>query len=179
MLSPLRSNCATNYTHTQNTDTTPVAASQKLSAQATDSDDNASKLSREPQKIGHQKISQKHSHFTWHSLDTWWGFEIAALVLAFASFVALILVLQRWDKRSQQQWSYSHLTLNDLVAILSTVTRASLLVPVAGAISQAKWTWYSAPRGRALESFEVIDQSSRGVGPGAACACFGIRDVAI
>jgi hypothetical protein len=90
------------------------------------------------------------------------GFEIAALVLAFASFIALKLVLQQWDKRPQQQWSYNHLTLNGLVAILSTVTRASLLVPVAGAISQAKWTWFSAPRGQTLESFEVIDQSSRG-----------------
>lgn len=139
-----------------------VAASPDLSAQAADSHDNASKLSTEPQKTGHQKLPQKHSHFTWNSLDTWWGFEIAALVLAFASFIALILVLQQWDKRPQQQWSYSHLTLNGLVAILSTVTRASLLVPVAGAISQAKWTWFSAPRGRALESFEVIDQSSRG-----------------
>lgn len=118
----------------------PVAASREFSAQAADSYNNTSKLSTEPEKIGHQKFSQKHSHFTWHSLDTWWGVEIAALVLAFASSIALILVLQRWDKRPQQQWSYSHLTLNGLVAILSTVTRASLLVPVAGAISQAKWT---------------------------------------
>jgi hypothetical protein len=140
----------------------PIAASQEPSAQAADSYDNVSKPSTEPKKLRHQKFSQKHSHFTWNSLDTWWGFEIAALVLAFASFVALILILQRWDKRPQQQWSYSHLTLNGLVAILSTVTRASLLVPVAGAISQAKWTWFSTPRGRALESFEVIDQSSRG-----------------
>ena len=144
----------------------PVASSRDLSVQAAASHDNTPQLSTDPQKKGHGNVSQKHSHITWHSLDTWWGFEIASLVLSFASFVALILLLQQWDKRPPQQWSYSHLTLNGLVAILSTVTRAALLVPVAAAISQAKWTWFSAPKqratGRALEALEVIDQSSRG-----------------
>jgi hypothetical protein len=60
------------------------------------------------------------------------------MIISFASFVALIVLLQ--------QWSYSHLTLNSLVAILSMVTRTTLLVPVAAAISHGKWTLFSAPR---------------------------------
>ncbi len=104
---------------------------------------------------------------TWHLPQTWWGFELAAIALSCMAFAALTVVLQTFDGQPQQAWPYNHLTLNGLVALLSTFTRTALLVPVAAAISQEKWLWFfpqkrSRSTGRPLEHLEVIDQASRG-----------------
>jgi hypothetical protein len=53
------------------------------------------------------------------------------------------------------------ITLNTITAILSTVGRASLLLPVAECISQQKWAWFSGSV-RPLTELEAFDQGSRG-----------------
>ena len=60
-----------------------------------------------------------------------WSLELLAILLLVAVFVTLLIVLQQYNGRTQTAWSYHHLILNGLVALLSTITRAALLVLIA------------------------------------------------
>jgi hypothetical protein len=96
-----------------------------------------------------------------------WTFELLSTLLSFLAFLALVIVLQHYSGRSQTAWPYQRLTLNGLVALLSTVTRVALLVPVAQSLGQGKWNWYSSTKqGKAdrkpLGDLEIFDDASRG-----------------
>ena len=100
-----------------------------------------------------------------HVPRTWWDFEVASISISFLTFVALVIVLQQYDGQPQIAWPYNQLTLNGLVALLSTITRATLMIPIASAISQSKWTWFTPKKsgiGRPLDDLELIDSASRG-----------------
>ena len=99
------------------------------------------------------------------SFFRWWLPELFASLLSVASLVSLIAVLRHYHGRGVQDLRLpSSLTLNGLVAILSTITRASLLVPIGSAISQEVWLRLSKSqkgRGR-LQDLEFSDAASRG-----------------
>lgn len=59
-----------------------------------------------------------------------WAFEVVVLVLALGAFAAIVVVLWIYNGEESPAWQYS-INLNSLVAILSTVLRAALMVPVA------------------------------------------------
>ena len=113
-----------------------------------------------------EKPVTNHLSRSWALLESGWVLELTAILISFLSFAALVAVLLVYDNQPQQSWSSSHLTLNGLVAILSTITRASLLVPVASAVSQSKWSWFlparSAVKGRPLRDLNYFDDASRG-----------------
>ena len=99
----------------------------------------------------------------------WWVPEIFATVLSVASLIALIALVWNYQGRSLDQ---SHLpaslTLNGLVAIISTINRAALMVPVGSVMSQEVWLWLSsrsnssARHGGRLKDLEISDSASRG-----------------
>ena len=94
-----------------------------------------------------------------------WLPELFASLLSVASFVSLIAVLRHYQGRGIHDLHLpSSLTLNGLVAILSTLIRVSLMVPIGSAISQEVWLWLSKPqnnRGQ-LQNLEFSDAASRG-----------------
>ena len=99
--------------------------------------------------------------------STWWGLEITSTILSLVAFTGLILILGHCDGHPQEDWLYNHLTLNGLVALLSTITRATLLVPVTSAVSQGKWVRFCPTRqkptkGQRLSDLGIIDEASRG-----------------
>ena len=99
------------------------------------------------------------------SFFRWWLPELFASLLSVASLISLIAVLRHYHGRGIQDLRLpSSLTLNGLVAILSTLTRASLMVPIGSAISQDVWLWLSKPqKGRGqLQDLEFSDAASRG-----------------
>jgi hypothetical protein len=53
------------------------------------------------------------------------------------------------------------ITLNTIIAILSTVSRVCLLFPVAECISQQKWVWFSGSA-KPLTELETFDRGGRG-----------------
>jgi hypothetical protein len=97
--------------------------------------------------------------------QSWWPFEIIAAVVSALAMAALIGVLYRYDGRVVQDLPLS-LTLNSVVAILATVSRTALMIPVASGISQWKWSWFhphgAILRGKKLEDLETFDNASRG-----------------
>lgn len=101
---------------------------------------------------------------------SWWLLELLASTVSLIGLVALVTVLWRYDGRPVETCNYGVLTFNGLVALLATITRAALMVPVAEAVSQEKWNGFSGvnqPKerkihGRKLRDLDVIDGASRG-----------------
>jgi hypothetical protein len=82
--------------------------------------------------------------------------------------MALALVVRRYEGRPIQEINLpKSLQLSAIVAALSTVTRVALIVPVASALSQDSWLWFSNPKQRfsghsRLKDLELMDNASRG-----------------
>ena len=94
--------------------------------------------------------------------------EILATLLSTVTLISIIVVLHRYEHRALQDLDLpSGLTLNGLIALLSTILRVTLMVPVGSALSQELWLWLrqrsrdSNPR-RELQDLEISDAASRG-----------------
>ena len=99
------------------------------------------------------------------SFFQWWLPELFASLLSVASLIFLIAVLRHYHGRGIHDLHLpSSLTLNGLVAILSTLTRVSLMVPIGSAISQELWLRLSEPQKdrSQLQDLEFSDAASRG-----------------
>lgn len=103
------------------------------------------------------------------SLRGWWP-EILAALCALIALAALVALVRYYRGRSID-WpspdSQYNPSLNGLIALLSTIARAALLIPVASALSQDVWLCLSdgsrglAGRGQ-LRDLEISDDASRG-----------------
>ncbi|RAQ99693.1 hypothetical protein DDE82_007996 [Stemphylium lycopersici] len=91
-----------------------------------------------------------------------WVWEITAAVFSLTCLVAIIIVLRTHQEKSLASWHFVYdITLNTLVALLSTLSRTALIVPVASCISQLKWIHLvSSPR--PLRELQIFDDASRG-----------------
>lgn len=92
----------------------------------------------------------------------WWLPELFASSLAFASLVSIVAVLRAYRGRDIQDIQLPrYLTLNGLIAIIATISRAALMVPVGSVMSQECWLWLSKSGGL-LVDIENFDDASRG-----------------
>lgn len=100
------------------------------------------------------------------SFFRWWLFELLASVISIASLISLVLVLRHYSGRGLQELDLPYsLTLNGIVAAISTVNRVALMVPVGAAMSQEAWLWFSRQKGvcrSRLADLEDSDAASRG-----------------
>jgi hypothetical protein len=88
-----------------------------------------------------------------------WALETLSLGASILFLGALAVVLWLFDGRPI--WDYQSVTLNTVVAILSTAAKAAILVAVANCIGQWKWILFSGTP-RRLVDFERIDEATRG-----------------
>ncbi|ROW05791.1 hypothetical protein VMCG_05221 [Cytospora schulzeri] len=88
--------------------------------------------------------------------------EILSLLLATASLIALVVLLKEYENNSSPLWSIGNwgVTLNAVVSIISIIFRGTLLMPVARAISQFSWIWFTQPK--PLRDLATYDAASRG-----------------
>lgn len=89
-----------------------------------------------------------------------WWLELLCCWLSIASLAALILFLLGINHKPSPNWP-SGITVNTVVASLSTVARTAFTVPVAEGLSQCKWNWFKK-RPRPIEDFSLFDEASRG-----------------
>ncbi|KAI0441145.1 hypothetical protein F4803DRAFT_576891 [Xylaria telfairii] len=97
----------------------------------------------------------------WTSESALWILELITLALSVVFFAAQVaLLIWVMDKAYYQVWKVP-LSLNAVIAILTTASKASQLHSVGEAIGQLKWVDFkTAPR--RLRQFELYDATSRG-----------------
>ena len=102
------------------------------------------------------------------SFFRWWLTELIASLLSLGSFISLVAILDHYDGRSLQNLNLPYsLTLNGIVAAISTFNRVALMVPVEASMSQDAWLWFSSAKQKKvcrsrLADLEVSDEASRG-----------------
>ncbi|EMD96231.1 hypothetical protein COCC4DRAFT_46673 [Bipolaris maydis ATCC 48331] len=114
---------------------------------------------KEQTNAKHSEQQLSHSREL-HIRDWYW--EFIAAVFSIACVIAVIIILRKYQGKSLSSWHFYHdITLNTLVALLSTLSRTALIVPVASCISQLKWIHLvSSPR--PLHEYQILDEASRG-----------------
>lgn len=102
------------------------------------------------------------------SFFRWWLTELVASLLSLGSFLSLVAILNHYDGRGLQEINLPYsLTLNGVIAAISTLIRVTLMVPVEASLSQDAWLWFSAAKQNKvcksrLADLEVSDEASRG-----------------
>ncbi|KAI0097210.1 hypothetical protein GGR51DRAFT_541861 [Nemania sp. FL0031] len=119
--------------------------------QSSERDQSLSELSSSPQK----KRFKIKSPIPW-----WWWWEIAAALLSITSLIFLFILLYKNDGRRLQSWPLP-IQPNSLIAVLTTIAKTSMMVPVAACLSQLKWSHF-LKRSRPLDQFQIMDDASRG-----------------
>jgi len=102
-------------------------------------------------------ISRTHMH-----RYTWW-FEFASLMSSAVAIGTTVAVLFYFDGKTIPHWATagSGLSLNSILSVFSTMSRACLLVPIDQSIGQLYWLAV-AHSGRHLSEAELYNEASRG-----------------
>lgn len=96
-----------------------------------------------------------------YQLQRWqWKFETSLLFLSACSLVAIIVLLAVENGRTLNSWRF-YFSLNTVVSVLGTISRASLASSVGSCIAQEKWNWFRK-RQDSLHLFDRFDSASRG-----------------
>jgi hypothetical protein len=97
----------------------------------------------------------------YHILRTW-TWEILSVILAIGLIVAITVLLVSFHGKPSPDWG-ARLNFNALLALLSTILRAMLVVTVSQIICQQKWSWYGNEQARPLSDLQRFDSGSRGI----------------
>ena len=104
----------------------------------------------------------RHARKGFFSSLAWWWPECLATLVSIASFASIVAIARHYHGHGIQQVGLpSGLTLNALIALLSTITRAALLIPIASTLSQEAWLWLSKGRRAQLRDLKMSDDASR------------------
>ncbi|ENI06971.1 hypothetical protein COCC4DRAFT_133662 [Bipolaris maydis ATCC 48331] len=93
-----------------------------------------------------------------------WLLEIVSWLISAICMAAIIAVLIVLKDKPSTRWPFDSmgLTLNAFVSVLSRIAGAALLLPVAEAIGQLKWSWFIKGDSKKMWDFEMFDNASRG-----------------
>jgi hypothetical protein len=91
--------------------------------------------------------------------NDWWLLEIIAGMLSIVCLVAIIAILAHFNGKPLTDW-HSRITPNAMISVLATISRASVLLPVAECISQLTWLRFRTPH--SLQLIQEFDEASRG-----------------
>ncbi|KAK3397599.1 hypothetical protein B0T20DRAFT_224314 [Sordaria brevicollis] len=91
-----------------------------------------------------------------------WVSEIVAVIASAGVAATIPIVLCIYNHRPIPQLNGT-ISINTIIAVLSTVAKSSLLYALSAALGQAKWDWYClAQKSNRLNDMEIFDQASRG-----------------
>ncbi|EUC49127.1 hypothetical protein COCMIDRAFT_85364 [Bipolaris oryzae ATCC 44560] len=93
-----------------------------------------------------------------------WMLEIISWLISAICMGAIIAVLIVLRDQPANKWPFDNIgfTLNAFVSILSRIAGAALLLPVAEALGQLKWSWFIKGDSKKMWDFEMFDNASRG-----------------
>ncbi|KAK3953092.1 hypothetical protein QBC32DRAFT_313279 [Pseudoneurospora amorphoporcata] len=91
-----------------------------------------------------------------------WVSEIVAIIVSAGVTATIPVVLGIYNHHPIPQLTGT-ISINAVIAVLSTVAKSCLMYAMSAALGQAKWDWYlRAQKSRKLNDMETIDQASRG-----------------
>lgn len=98
-------------------------------------------LKTEPTAVVHSCSSPTSRISTANPLSAggWWQ-EIVSLVFSIACTAAMVIVLIEFDGKVLSSWAW-YISPNAVVSILSTGSKAAMILPVGECISQLKWIY--------------------------------------
>ncbi|OJJ87025.1 DUF3176 domain-containing protein [Aspergillus glaucus CBS 516.65] len=88
-----------------------------------------------------------------------WMWEIGSWILSAVCVVLMVVVLLNFQGTALSKWHMS-IAPNTVISILATISKTSLLLPVAECISQLKWLHFD--KARKLNDMDLYDSASRG-----------------
>jgi hypothetical protein len=103
--------------------------------------------------------------FGGNSFLRWWGAEIVASILSIASLLSIVVLLKEYEGKGINDLGLpSWLTLNGIVAIIATINRVCMMLPVGSGLRQEAWLWFSQTGkvSSRLQDLERSDAASRG-----------------
>lgn len=88
----------------------------------------------------------------------WWLPELAATALSLISFASMIILLRAYDGHVAATLHLPRfLTLNGLLALISTINKACLTAPVASATMQEMWLYFASESSRKVVKSRLHD----------------------
>lgn len=90
----------------------------------------------------------------------WWYWDFAGALVAVICMVLIAVTLIVADGKALDGWSLL-ISPNTIVAVLTTVARTALLVPLGSSISQLKWR-HLLLKAQPLNHIQLFDNASRG-----------------
>lgn len=88
-----------------------------------------------------------------------WMWEIGSWILSAVCVVLMVVVLLNFQGTALSKWHMS-IAPNTVISILVTISKTSLLLPVAECISKLKWLHFD--KARKLNDMDLYDSASRG-----------------
>ncbi|KAF4908975.1 hypothetical protein CGCF415_v006214 [Colletotrichum fructicola] len=82
-----------------------------------------------------------------------------ALLLSVIAFTTIFIILSAYNKQPQFDLSRG-ININTIIAILSTIVKATLVFVVAEVVGQSKWVWVESPQ--RLRDVEYFHEAGRG-----------------
>ena len=90
--------------------------------------------------------------------NTWW-FELLAITFSSSCLVAIAVILRVYQEKPLLPMAYG-LTLNAIISVLATVSKAALIAAISGSLGQLKWERFRTQR--KLYDLQAFDDASRG-----------------
>ncbi|KAK5061217.1 hypothetical protein LTR84_007759 [Exophiala bonariae] len=89
-----------------------------------------------------------------------WEWELSAAVLCVGALAAIVAVLINYDQKPVPELPVG-LTMNAIIAFLSTIAKGALTLILAAILRQEKWLWF-IDRPRPLSTIDSFEEASRG-----------------
>ncbi|GES64543.1 hypothetical protein AAWM_03962 [Aspergillus terreus] len=89
----------------------------------------------------------------------WFAWELGGVVASAGLLAAMLVLLGVCDQQPQPTWP--HISLNAVISVLSTLSKASLVFSVGESLGQLKWVWFNQQE-RPLLDLQSFDRASRG-----------------
>ncbi|KAJ4321744.1 hypothetical protein N0V84_005177 [Fusarium piperis] len=94
------------------------------------------------------------------AFDWWWWWDIGAAAVSVICLGLIVGVLVEANGKPRDNWPLA-IQPNSIIAVLTTVGKSALLVPIASCLSQLKWRLIYT-RARPLSYLQTFDDASRG-----------------
>ncbi|KAK3335144.1 hypothetical protein B0T19DRAFT_1071 [Cercophora scortea] len=107
--------------------------------------------------------SQNTQHRTQHGtpqMSWWWWWELGAAIISITSISLIVTALFKSDGLALSAWVLP-IQPNSLIAVLTTIGKTAMMVPVASCLGHLKWHHFT-PRPQPLDRLQRFDEASRG-----------------